>query len=58
MFDTHMHEREAFRAVFSVGGTLESLDPKAVANGPKAVANARALATEVVAALRQERTEA
>lgn len=54
MFDTHMHEREAFRAVFSIGGTLEALDPKAVANGPKAIANARGLLGEVVAVLREE----
>jgi chromosome partitioning protein len=27
-FTVHMHEREAFRAISSFGGTLESLNPK------------------------------
>lgn len=49
---THMHEREAFRAIFSFGGILESLNPKAVSNLDAAVANARALAVEVVSLLR------
>ena len=52
-FDTQMHEREAFRAIFSFGGTLESLDPKQVGNLTAAVANARAFAGEVLVKLRQ-----
>jgi chromosome partitioning protein len=52
-FDTQMHEREAFRAIFSFGGTLESLDPTQVGNLNAAVANARAFAGEVLTKLRQ-----
>ena len=52
-FDTQMHEREAFRAIFSFGGTLESLDPAQVSNLQAAIANARAFAGEVIAMLRQ-----
>jgi chromosome partitioning protein len=55
-FETQMHEREAFRAIFSFGGTLESLDPMQVSNLQAAVANARAFAGEVVAMLRQSAT--
>lgn len=51
-FATQMHEREAFRAIFSFGGTLENLDPKQVGNRAAAIANARAFAAEVVGMLR------
>lgn len=54
--DTQMHEREAFRAIFSFGGTLESSDPVHVSNLKAAVANARAFAGEVLAKLRQNAT--
>jgi chromosome partitioning protein len=50
--NAHMHEREAFRAIFSFGGTLETLNPKVVNNLGAAIANARALAAEVVSLLR------
>ena len=53
-FTTQMHERDAFRAIFSFGGTLESLDPAQVSNVEAAVGNARAFAGEVIAKLRQE----
>jgi chromosome partitioning protein len=53
-FETQMHERDAFRALFSFGGTLESLDPMQVSNVEAAVSNARAFAGEVIAKLRQE----
>ncbi|MGE4046485.1 MAG: ParA family protein [Acetobacteraceae bacterium] len=51
-FTTHLHEREAFRALFSFGGTLESIDPKIVKNLSAAINNARALTAEVVEMLR------
>lgn len=54
MFDTHLHEREAFRGLFSIGGTLESLGPQDVSNVPKAIANARTLLAEVIEVLRTE----
>lgn len=51
-FAVHLHEREAFRAVFSLGGTLDGLNPKAVSNLDAAIKNARAFAAEVVTLLR------
>jgi chromosome partitioning protein len=56
-FTVHMHEREAFRAIFSFGGTLESLSRRAVSNLDAAISNARALAAEVISLLRQETAE-
>ena len=47
-----MHEREAFRAIFSFGGTVETLRPTQVSNLAAASANARAFATEVAVMLR------
>lgn len=51
-FTAHLHEREAFKAIFSFGGTLESLTSKQVANLQAAIQNARALTEEIVAHLR------
>jgi chromosome partitioning protein len=51
-FQVQIHEREAFRALFSFGGTLESLTPNAVSNLGAAIINARAFAGEAVAMLR------
>jgi len=47
-FETHMHEREACRALFSFGGTLSTLDPADVPNVTEAKRNARAFARETV----------
>jgi chromosome partitioning protein len=47
-FRTHLHEREAFRALFSFGGSLETLDPGQVGGLENAIANARAYAAEFV----------
>ena len=47
-----IHEREAYRALFSFGGTLESLDPRQVGNLQKAITNAREFTAEVVSMLR------
>jgi len=49
---TELNEREAFRAVFSYRLPLEKLDTAAVSNLDKAVANAEAFASEVIATLR------
>lgn len=51
---THMHEREAFKAMHSFGGALEDLDTKQVSSPEKAVANARTLTAEILAVLREE----
>ena len=47
-----MHEREAFRAVFSFGGTIDTLLPSQVSNLAAAAVNARAFTAEVVSILR------
>jgi chromosome partitioning protein len=52
MFGTQIHERDAYRAVFSFGGTLSGLDQSQVTNIKAAQANARAFAAEVVALLK------
>jgi chromosome partitioning protein len=52
-FDTQIHEREAYRALFSFGGTLEALNPQHVSNLDAAVMNARAFAGEVIRLLHE-----
>ena len=52
VLDTQMHERDAFRAIFSFGGALSDLDRTQVSNIPAAVANARAFAGEVLSLLK------
>lgn len=58
MFATQLHEREAFRAIFSFRQTLEALDPKEVPNVDKAIANAEQFAVEVIEQLRKSRGKA
>lgn len=52
MFRTELHEREAFRAIFSFRKPLEQLDASDVANIDKAITNAENFATEVIEMLR------
>ena len=54
VFGTPIVERAAFRDLFDFGGTLADLDPKAVSNLPKAQANARSFAGEVIERLKAE----
>jgi chromosome partitioning protein len=49
---TELHEREAFRAIFSFRQPLERLNPNEVGNLDKAIANAEAFASEVIELLR------
>ena len=58
MFATQLHEREAFRAIFSFKKTLEELDEKDVPNLDKAIVNAEQFAVEVIERLRQSRNVA
>ncbi|MBV1800606.1 ParA family protein [Siccirubricoccus sp. G192] len=51
-FETQMHEREAFRAIFSFGGALPGLNAGQVSGLDAAVKNARAFAAEVVGLLK------
>ena len=57
VFTTELHEREAFRGVFSFREPLEALNPAEVANLDKAIANAEAFAIEVIDRLRKGRAE-
>jgi len=52
-FGTQMHEREAFRAIFSFGGVLSGLNAGQVSGLEAAVRNAQAFAAEVVALLKK-----
>jgi chromosome partitioning protein len=58
VLENRITEREAYRAIFSFGGTLAGLDPAQVRNIPSAVANARAFAAEVVELLKRQMQEA
>jgi chromosome partitioning protein len=51
-FKTQINERDAFKAIFSFGGNLESLDASKVPNLDKAINNAREFASETVAMLK------
>ena len=56
ILETQMHEREAFRAIFSFGGTVETLRADQVGGLDGAVRNAQAFAAEVVMTLKRPRT--
>lgn len=48
ILQTQLFDRDAYRAIFAFGGNLEGLADKGVSNVPMALANARALAAEVL----------
>lgn len=48
LFNVQIHDRDAYRALFTFGGTLTTLDGKQVRNIPSAIENARAFASEVI----------
>lgn len=52
-FETQLVEREAFKALFSFGGTLENLTTDQVSSSRNAILNARAYAAEVLAVLKE-----
>lgn len=56
-FEAQLVEREAFKALFSFGGTLEQLDSRQVSSPERAVANAEAFAAEVVKVLKETEHE-
>jgi chromosome partitioning protein len=57
VFETELHEREAYRAIFSFRKSLEMLDTGDVSNVDKAISNAEAFATEVIGTLRLAKGE-
>jgi chromosome partitioning protein len=52
VLSTQMHERDAFKGIFSFGGSLAGLDRSQVGNVAAAQANARAFAAEILAILK------
>lgn len=54
-FDTEIHERDAFSAIFSAGGSVRTLNSKDVNNLEAAIGNVTAFAAEVVARLKAAR---
>lgn len=53
MLKTHINEREAYRAIFSFGGTLQTLNEADVSNIRGAMINAHAYVGEVVSLLKK-----
>jgi len=53
---TQLHERDAYKALFSFGGPLSELDATQVSGLKAAVANARAYSADVIALLREAET--
>ena len=49
---TELFERDAFKAIFGFGGTLEALDRSQVSGIKDAIVNARAFVAEVIEQLR------
>lgn len=58
VFYTQLHEREAFRAMFSFRLPLSKLKPEEVSNLNKAIANADAFTSEVIERLREAKDRA
>lgn len=58
LFGTAIHERDAYRAIFSYGGSLSGLNASAVRNIPAAVDNARKFMGEVVLMLKKQQRAA
>jgi chromosome partitioning protein len=51
-FDVEIHERDAFAAIFSIGGAVSELDPKKVNGLDKALENVEGFRNEVIRKLR------
>jgi len=51
-FATEIYERDAFSALFSIGGTVRAMDPRKVNNLEKALENVEAFRDEVILRLR------
>lgn len=58
MLRTHVNEREAFRAIFSFGGSLRTLSDADVSNVKGAIINAQLYVGEVVALLKKHAPKA
>lgn len=58
LFSVQIHDRDAYRALFTFGGTLQTLDPKQIRNLPSAIQNAQAFMREVIGKLDEMRAAA
>lgn len=58
MLATQLHERDAFRAVISFGGTVSELDPTKVSGVDTATLNARSFVREIVEILHEDSARA
>jgi chromosome partitioning protein len=56
VLSTALHERDAFRAIFSFGGSLSTLAQDLVGNIPSAIRNARELTAEVITTLTEQQS--
>ncbi|MCB8878485.1 AAA family ATPase [Acidisoma silvae] len=56
LFDVAIHERDAYRAIFSYGGSLSGLNTSAVGGIPAATGNAKKFVAEVVALLKKQQS--
>jgi chromosome partitioning protein len=54
-FEVEIHERDAFSAIFTIGGTVGNMNAKSVSNLDKAVQNIDGFRDEVIAKLRRLR---
>lgn len=53
VFSTELHEREAFSAIFSIGGAIEHFDPQIVRGTDKALQNIAELQAEMLMLLKK-----
>lgn len=56
-FECEMHERDAFAAIFAIGGTVAAMNPKKVNGLPNALGNIEAFRKEVINKLRALRED-
>jgi chromosome partitioning protein len=56
-FATALHDRDAFRCVWSYGGTVHDLPTETVRNVPKAIENVQGFAREVIRKLKTKETK-
>lgn len=53
VFETEINERDAFSAIFAIGGSHRNLNPKEVNNLETAISNVEAFVAEVITKLKQ-----
>ena len=56
VFKQHLHELQAYKAIFDLRLALDELDPKSVQSATRAISDAQKLADELVDILAEEPT--